>query len=43
MKWRIKWNMICKIREQGGDRWCKENTYIMIDDEKKLRQHRMVR
>jgi histone deacetylase complex regulatory component SIN3 len=42
-KWRMRWNKIWRIGEQRGIRLCNDNTCFQINDDKKLRQHLMLR
>jgi hypothetical protein len=42
-KWREKWNVICKIKEQGELQLSNYSCCFMIDDDEKLQKHLTVR
>jgi hypothetical protein len=42
-KWRIKWNMILKIKAKKFVKWMPDSSFFLVDDEEKLRELLLVR
>ena len=42
-KWRIKWNMILKLKAKKFVRWLPDSSIFLVDDEDKMREHLLVR